>query len=489
MKDLSHLTSWDSKWQGLKVLVTGLGVAGFSCADTLLELGAKVTVFDANALKNEKTSDRAQTLKIIGGVLLTDEKQTKLAISHSEFDLIVTSPGWPPHHELFQEAQQQGIPIWGDVELAWRVRERQGKKTAQWLIITGTNGKTTTTGMLESILQHAGLKAIAAGNIGTPILDAIREPVEYDVFACELSSFQLHWSQSISAEAAVVLNIAPDHIDWHGSQEEYALAKAKAYHQVKIACVYNVEDPVTRQMVENADVQEGARAIGFTKGSPAVGMLGVVGDVLCDRAFLKERRTSALELAKFEDLGKPLAPHTVTNALAAAALARAIDVPPAAVQAGLHNYRAGGHRMEHVATVNGIDWVNDSKATNPHAAAASLAAFDNIIWVAGGLPKGAQYQELISSFKNRLKAVILIGKDKTPLQLALQKEAPELPVYDTKSSERQDIMPEVIELAQKVAQSGDTVLLAPAAASMDQFESYEDRGNSFVQAIAHIKGE
>ncbi|MFT4186433.1 MAG: UDP-N-acetylmuramoyl-L-alanine--D-glutamate ligase [Micrococcaceae bacterium] len=477
-----ELNSWDADWSKLNVLVTGIGVAGFSCADTLLEKNARVTVFDGS--NPEKIKDTLETLEIIGGKFINDEAE--LLDTLENYDLIVTSPGWPPHHKLFQAAAKHDIPIWGDVELAWRLRSRKGKKTAKWLLITGTNGKTTTTGMLESILHHAGLKAKAVGNIGFPILDAIREPEEYDVFAAELSSFQLHWSESVSAEAAVVLNIAADHLDWHGSEEEYIKAKAKIFNQVKIACIYNVEDSITLKMVEQADVVEGARAIGFTKGIPERSMLGVVEDVLCDRAFLAKRQTHALELCTFADLGEPLAPHTITNALAAAGLARALDIEPAFIQAGLKNYRSSGHRIEKVAEIDDVTWINDSKATNPHAAAASLSAFKNIIWIAGGLAKGARYEDLIAEHGHRLKTVILIGEDKTLLKAALTEKAPAVQIYETTASDGQEVMVQAVTKAQEIATSGDIVLLAPAAASMDQFKTYADRGEKFAAEVEKL---
>ena len=225
-------------------------------------------------------------------------------------DLVVTSPGWRPDQALLAAAARAHIPVWGDVELAWRLREREGRKTADWLAITGTNGKTTTVGLTESMLQAAGLKAIAVGNVGTPILDALRDPVDYDVFAVELSSFQLHWSHSVSPVASVCLNVAEDHVDWHGSYASYLADKAKVYANTQKACIYNAEQIETERMVEDADVVEGCRAVGFTTLTPAISMLGVVEGLLVDRAFIAERKDSAAELASIADLGTGgAAPH------------------------------------------------------------------------------------------------------------------------------------------------------------------------------------
>ncbi|MFP5316555.1 MAG: UDP-N-acetylmuramoyl-L-alanine--D-glutamate ligase, partial [Actinomycetes bacterium] len=347
VRRLEDLTSWDADWSGLRVVVTGIGLSGFSAADTLIELGARVVVCDAT--DSEETRAKADTLRIVGAVdvlLGPDAAATMPLVDGESPELIVTSPGWRPDQPLLAAAARAGIPIWGDVELAWRVRERQGRRTAEWLAITGTNGKTTTVTLAESMLRAAGLRAIAAGNVGTPLLDAIRDPQGYDVIAVELSSFQLHWSSSPAPLASVCLNLAEDHVDWHGGFEAYRADKAKVYENTRVACIYNVEAPATERMVEEAEVQEGCRAIGFTTDTPAVSMLGVVDGLLVDRAYIEQRKDSAAELAAVADLGEVVPRHLVANALAAAALVRAAGVPAAAVREGIRNYRPSGHRIE-----------------------------------------------------------------------------------------------------------------------------------------------
>ncbi len=280
--------------------------------------------------------------------------------------------------------------------------------------MTGTNGKTTTVQMLEAMLRAAGLRTVACGNVGLPIVEAVMNPEPWDVLAVELSSFQLHYTSTMQAESAAVLNVADDHLDWYAgstsSREAYAADKGRIYSGVERACVYNVADPVTEQLVRDADVQEGARAIGFTLGTPAVGMVGVVDDVLADRAFVEDRQTSAAELCTLGDLAST-APHYVANALAAAALARSHGVPPAAIQHALREFRPDGHRIAEVAVIDGVTWIDDSKATNPHAALASLSAYDPVVWVAGGLAKGAGFDDLVISVRDRLRGVVLLGRD------------------------------------------------------------------------------
>lgn len=507
---LDALTSWDADWAGLRVVVTGIGVSGFAAADTLIELGARVVVVDAAT--TERALAQADTLRIVGAadVLLgADAVQDVPRIDGEWPELIVTSPGWRPDQSLLASAARKHIPVWGDVELAWRVRERAGRKTADWLCITGTNGKTTTVGLTESMLQAAGLKAIAVGNVGTPILDALRDPVEYDAFAVELSSFQLHWSHSLSPVASVCLNVAEDHVDWHGSYESYLADKAKVFENTQKACIYNAEQIETERMVENADVIEGCRAVGFTTLTPAISMLGVVEGLLVDRAFIEQRKDSAAELASISDLGNVAPRHMVANALAAAALVRAYGVSPDAVRKGIRSYLPGDHRIQPVAKLNDVLWVNDSKATNPHAASASLASFGNVVWIAGGLSKGVSYDELVRDHAKRLKAVVLLGEDPAPLQEALRRHAPDVPVIlaaqgqtgnmqtattdagdptdSTASADSGDaVMSRAVTAAAQLAGPGDTVLMAPAAASMDQFSSYAHRGDSFIEAVREL---
>ena len=491
---LDGLTSWDADWAGLRVVVAGLGLSGFSAADTLAELGAEVVLVDGQ--DTEENRARADTLRIVGvrDVLLGEEYTHALPdVGGEPAELVVTSPGWRPDQPLLAAAAAAGIPVWGDVELAWRVRERAGRKTADWIVVTGTNGKTTTVGMVESMLLAAGLRAVACGNVGTPVLDAIRDPEGWDVIAVELSSFQLHWTQHIEPAASVVLNLAEDHVDWHGSFEAYCADKARIYEHTREACIFNEAEPVTMRMVEQADVQEGCRAVSFTTDTPGLSMVGVVDGLLVDRAFLDERAHRALELGAVQDLG-PLAPrHQVANALAAAALVRAIGVPPEAVRDGLRAYRPGDHRIQLVAKADDVLWINDSKATNPHAADAALGAFTDVVWIAGGLPKGVTYDELVARHSQRLRAVVLIGADPSELAGALQRHAPHVPVLSTAvgetggdPSDGHRAMDAAVREADGVARPGDVVLMAPAAASMDQFVSYADRGNAFIDAVARL---
>jgi UDP-N-acetylmuramoylalanine--D-glutamate ligase len=486
--DLEALTSWHAPgWRGLKAGVLGAAVVGFAAADTLVELGCDVLVVGERA-----TEERTTLLDVIGARLaLGDAEAQRDALVDFAPDLLVVSPGYHPDVPALVWAAEAGVPVLGDVELAWRLRDKTGEP-AEWITITGTNGKTTTTQLTTAMLLQDGRRARACGNIGSPVLDAIREPDGWDVLVVELSSYQLHWMEQdradqVSPAASVCLNIADDHLDWHGSAEAYRAAKGRVYERTRIACVYNVEDPVTEQLVRGADVVEGCRAVGFTRGVPRVSEVGIVEEVLVDRAFLEQRRTSALELTTLhalDDAGLS-APHVVADVLAAAALARAVGVDPRAIRDALAGFRLDAHRIEPVGEADGVRFVDDSKATNPHAAAASLAAFERVVWIAGGLTKGVDVEPLVEAVagSGRLRGAVVIGRDPSAFEQALARHAPGVPVAVVPHGETDGVMPLAVEAARRLASDGDVVLLAPAAASMDQFTDYADRGARFAAAV------
>ncbi|MGI5351883.1 UDP-N-acetylmuramoyl-L-alanine--D-glutamate ligase [Streptomyces sp. CA-250714] len=450
-------------------------------AKALHRLGARVTA--VNGGDGEGPRRQAAELEALGVTVRLGDDRTL----PEGTDLIVTTPGFKPTSPLFQAAAEAGVPVWGDVELAWRMR---GPDAAPWLAVTGTNGKTTTVQMLACILRAAGLRTAAVGNIGVSLIDVVLEQEPYDnldVLAVELSSYQLHWAPSLRPHSGAVLNLAPDHLDWHGSMEAYAAAKGRIYEGNQIACVYNADDPEntgvprTEDLVRAADVVEGCRAIGFTLGTPAPSQLGVVEGVLVDRAFVADRQQQAQELAETGDI-TPAAPHNIANALAAAALARAFGVPPAAVRDGLRAFSPDAHRITHVAEVGGVSYVDDSKATNTHAAEASLAAYPSIVWIAGGLAKGATFDALVAASAPRLRGVVLMGADRQLIAEALARHAPDVPVADLERTDT-GAMAEAVRRATALARPGDTVLLAPACASMDMFVNYNARGDAFAEAV------
>lgn len=490
MTSLASLTSWHADWKGLRVVVLGLSVTGFSAADTLSELGADVLVVTERA-----DAEYSRLLPVLG-VRLHEGPLDTVPHELTAFapDVVVASPGFAPHHPVIRWTQEQGIALWGDVELAWRVRDkvvRPDGRPADWVLITGTNGKTTTTRLTAEMLVAAGLRAAPVGNIGTPVLDAVRDPNGFDVFVVELSSHQLWYlnlqtgDDALSPHAAVCLNLADDHLEWHGGADAYRDAKAGVYARTRVACVYNKADDATREMVEDAEVVEGARAVGFDLGVPGPSDVGVVNGILVDRAFLEERATSALELTTVADLAARglAAPHVVSNILAASALARSLGATPAQIHDALERFRLDPHRIQVVGAHAGVTWVDDSKATNPHAAASSLAAYPGSVWIVGGLLKGVDLGELVRARGGAVRAAIVIGTVRDDIVAAFARHAPAVPLFEVDHAETEDVMAQVVELAAAVARDGDTVLLAPAAASFDQFSSYSDRGERFADAV------
>ena len=482
--DLQQLTSWSSNWSGIKVAVLGLGKTGFSVADTLNELGSELLVVAENA-----DSEVLDILEVLGvkSVIDSDTAVLQKAIDEYQPDLFIVSPGAAPTSPLVSTAVEAGIPIWTDIDLAWRLRDKF-VSNQEWICITGTNGKTTTTEITEAMFLAADVKAVACGNIGKPILDCIRDPAAFEVLIVELSSFQLHYLDRIEPFSAAVLNVANDHLDWHGGFSNYRLAKGHMYDNTKVACVYNLEDSTTEALVEAADVTEGARAIGFGLGTPARSNVGYVEDLLVDRAFLEERADKALEIASFEDLEGfgVLTPHLLSNIAAATALARSFGVPPAACRKALREFKVSPHRIQLVAEVNGVRYVNDSKATNAHAAAASLTSFESVVWILGGLLKGVDISDLIGQFAPRLRGAVVIGLDRVEIVEAFRNLAPGVPLVEI--SEGNSVMTKAVEAASSLASSGDVVLLAPAAASMDQFLNYQQRGEQFIEAVRNFTG-
>ncbi|MBA3530032.1 MAG: UDP-N-acetylmuramoyl-L-alanine--D-glutamate ligase [Propionibacteriaceae bacterium] len=466
-----------SPWERATVVVAGIGASGFAAADGLLEFGAHVTVLDDR--DDEANSDKAKLLEVLGAAVRLGPGATSALPAAA--DLVITT-GWSPATPLLRAAAQAGMPIWSEVELAWRLS--RPAKTVPWLGITGTNGKTTTTQMLASMLTAAGLRTAAVGNIGRPIMETVLDPEPYDVLAVELSSHQLYWSHSLALHSAAVLNLQPDHLEWHGSMANYRNAKAKIYARVLASCVYNVADPATERMVEEAEVTEGARAIGFTLGIPEPSMLGVVDDLLVDRAFVEQRRDSALELAKVSDVS-PAVPHNVANALAAAALARSFGVSATAVRDGLRGVAVGPHKIQTIAERSGVRWVDDSKATNPHAAEAALSAFSSVVWIAGGQAKGTTFDNLVIAHGRKLRGAVLLGVDRDVIGQALARHAPEVPVIVIESTDTR-AMARAVAAAAALAQPGDAVVLAPGCASKDMYTDYAARGDAFAAAVRDL---
>jgi UDP-N-acetylmuramoylalanine--D-glutamate ligase len=482
----ARVTGLADRLAGMRVFVNGLGVTGPPVARLLAARGALVTAADGR----DDEANRQAGKELAGlGVPVTFTEHPALP---PDTDLVITAPGFRPDSPLVAAAAAAGVPVIGDVELAWQLRPALpggGPPARQeWLGVTGTNGKTTTVLMLAAMLGAAGHRSIAAGNVGSiaaghvglPVIEAVTEPEPYPVLAVELSSFQLYWSRSLRPLAAVVLNIAAHHLDWHGDIESYAQAKGRIYAPGTVA-VGNADDARSRDLA--AAAAGTARVVAFRLGPPGPGELGVADGVLLDRAF---GDPAGVALAAVADV-RPAGPHNVADALAAAALARAYGAPAAAITAGLAAFRPEPHRMSLVARVGGVDYVDDSKASNPHAAAAALASYPSVVWIAGGLFRGAgaDVDRLVTAVAPRLRGVVLLGADREVIRQSLARHAPDVPVVEAARTDT-GAMDLVVTSAARLAAPGDTVLLSPAAQSFDMFRNYPARGDAFAAAVARL---
>jgi UDP-N-acetylmuramoylalanine--D-glutamate ligase len=476
---MSLPTSWHADWSNLKAVVLGLAKSGFSAVDTLVELGVETVAVGAGA-----RPEVIEMTEVIGSRFIEGEDPAILEELGFKPDFAVVSPGFRPTHPMVEGLSKMGIPLITDIDLAWRLRDKVAE--GSWIAITGTNGKTTTCELVSHILNASGRRAVACGNIGSPILDAIRDPIGFDYLVVELSSFQLHYLGQIHPVASAFLNFAEDHVDWHGSLENYFDAKAKVFLGTEKAIVFNEQDGKTLEAAKAADVIEGCRAIGFSLFTPQPSSVGYVEDILVDRAFLDNRKEQALEIVTEADLAEIglVSDQLKANVAAATALVRAIDVSPAEIKHGLSSFQLSPHRNQLVAASSGISYVNDSKATNPHAANSSLSSYESVIWIMGGDFKGTDPRELIQTHAKRLKAVVIIGKTSDQTARLVTELLPGAQVTVISGDE---VMSQAVSAAASLAKAGDTVLLAPAAASIDQFRDYAERGEKFIEAVRELK--
>lgn len=461
----------DTPYQNLaekRIVVAGAGVTGLAVARALIERGAEVVFADEKGIE-------------VDGI----EVKKPGAFSESDFDALLVSPGWKESNPLVQLARSAGKEILNEIDFAWHIKMEKLPKQ-KWLALTGTNGKTTTVEMVAHIFATAGISAKACGNVGTTVIETVTSGEQLDYLILELSSFQLHWLQDAQFISSAILNIADDHVDWHGTFDAYAQAKISILDKSTTA-ILNGDDG---EVVGRTSHWLG-RKIFYSLDTPAPGELGIVEELLVDRAFVPDPQEAGL----FAELSEvvPTVPHHISNSLAAAGLASTVGISREVIREALKTFKPGRHRIEEVADINGVKWVDDSKATNPHAAAASIMSHFSVIWIAGGLAKGAAMEPLIERTWSRLKSAILIGEDRDLIRTALLKYAPDLPVFlidppatYQRGGSSNDFMNLVVAKAAEIADAGDVVLLAPACASMDQFISYADRGDRFAQSVKEV---
>jgi UDP-N-acetylmuramoylalanine--D-glutamate ligase len=440
------------RFRGERVVVVGAGVAGSAAAAVAHAEGAEVLVTEARPMAELPAVDellRAGITVVAGG---HDPRHLDGAT------LVVTAPGVPESAPVLTWARDRGIPVWGEMELGAQICD------VPYLAVTGTNGKTTTTGMIAACLRAGGLDAVACGNIGHPFPIAATEG--HEVLVVECSSFQLRLQESLHPRVSVLLNLAPDHLDWHGSFEAYVEAKARIFARQGRgdAHVGSMDDPEAAAVSGRAPCP----VVWTTVGDPPEGGIGSSGDALVSRLGDREERLVPLE---------GMSAGYRADAAAAAAAALAFGVDPDAVRSGLTSFTPAPHRGEVVATVDGVRFIDDSKATNVHAALAAIDGVTDAVLIAGGTTKGVDLSPLVSRAE-RLAAVVAIG-EAAPELLRLFDGV--VPVATAPSIE--DAVAQAFPLA---AARGGPVLLAPACASWDQFEDYAERGERFTAAARSL---
>ena len=430
---------------GERAVVIGAGVAGSAAAQVLRAGGAEVLVTEA---RDADQLDVGPIEEAGARVAAGGHRREHLR----DATLVVVSPGVPPSAEVLTWARAQALPIWSEMELGARVAR------APYLAVTGTNGKTTTTGMLAAILRADGLDAVACGNIGHPFPLAASEA--HDVLVVEVSSFQLEHQTSFHPRVSVLLNVAPDHLDAHGSFAAYVAAKARIVATAAAEDVHvgNADDPVAAEVSAAAP----CRRLWFRAGPPGAGEVGYEADRLVAR------------IDGAEDLGslEGRAPGFRADAAAAAAAALGFGASADAVRGGLDGFRPAPHRGEVVATVAGVRFIDDSKATNVHAARTAIAGVDDAVLIAGGRAKGQDLGPLAAD-ADRLRGVVAIGEAGDAVAAVFDGLVPVV---------RAGSIEDATRLAHGMAVPGGVVLLAPACASWDQFRDYGERGDRFAAA-------
>ncbi len=456
----------------MKVLVVGLRATGAAVVPWLAARGDEVTVVEERPGQPEYATRRAHA-EATGAVVIAPPDGTTFGPGEPDWDLLVAqadlvvpSPGVKPTHPVMIAARSARIPVRGDLDLA------VDAATMPVIVVTGTNGKSTVTTLISAMLEATGLRAPAVGNIGRVALDVLNDPVDeraIDVLVVEASSFQLHTvTPTFAPDVAVLLNLADDHLDWHGSFDAYVADKANAFRYQSSASVLvaNLDDPVVRQMIHDAP----ARLLGYRWDTPAEGVVGWRGDSLvgADGEVL-------LTLTGPD----ALAPHERANVAAAAAAARAAGATPSAIAAAHLRFARLHHRTEPVGKAGGVTFVDDSKATNPHAAVAAICGFEHVVLLAGGQSKGVDLGAL-RAVASRVRGVVAIGNTPEEVEQAFGGAVP---------VRRASTMADAVRTAAMLALPGDVVLLSPACASFDWYASYAERGDDFRREVEEYIGE
>ncbi|MBI5166229.1 MAG: UDP-N-acetylmuramoyl-L-alanine--D-glutamate ligase [candidate division NC10 bacterium] len=446
--------------KGKRVTVVGLARSGFAASKLLVKLGAQVIASDRSPAEGIKV-DMAY-LQYLGVRLELGGHRPETFL---EADLIVLSPGVDPRHPLLLKARTLGIPIWSEVELAFRA------SSARLIGVTGTNGKSTTVSLLGEILKEAGLQVVVAGNVGTALSEVIPELGPEVLVIAELSSFQLEGIHAFRPLMSLLLNLAPDHLDRYASLEDYYAAKVRIFENQGPTdyAILNADDPEVLKRAHGIKAQP----FHFSRHHEVLQGCFLQGDLIFfSQGGVREG------VASWKDV-RIQGVHNLENALAAVAVARLAGAEAASIRKALGQFPGLEHRLEPVAEINGVSYINDSKGTNVGAVIKSLESFSSpIVLIAGGRDKGEDFTPLAPLVKERVKAAVLIGEAKEKLRRALDGTCP---LFEAGS------MAEAVALSSKLAQKGEIVLLSPACASFDMFADFEERGRAFKKAVLELR--
>lgn len=446
----------------MQVLVVGLARTGDAVARTFAGEGDAVTVIEERP-RPGRYAQRRDALRAIGVTVVEGPGEETVARLVAAAGLVVPSPAVLPSHPVLERAAAAGVPVMSEIEVA------AARIPAPIVAVTGTNGKTTVTKLAVAMMRASGLRACAAGNIGRPLLDVAGEAREVDAVVAEVSSFQLEFTTRFRPRVAVLLNVAPDHLDWHGSFAAYAAAKGKVFaNQVgDDVLVYDADDATASALAAGAPARRlpyRVHAAGEGDGYRLDGdrLIGPGGETL----------------ASTHDLPRAM-PHDLANALAAAAATRELGATATGVRAALRRAATLPHRVELVGDAFGVRWYDDSKATNPHAALHAVGAFDSVVLLAGGRNKGLDLGVLAGAAA-RIRAVVAFGEAAAEVAAAFDGVRPVT---------RAATVPAAVRAAARLAQPGDAVLLSPGCASFDAYSGYEERGADFAAAVRALLAE
>lgn len=445
-----------------KILVVGMARSGLATVEVLCRQGAYVLCQDSK-LKEEMDAEIVEKLDSMNVKYLFGEKPEEL-----DFDLIVVSPGVPLYIDLLKEAKEKGIKIIGELELAYQL------SSANFISITGTNGKTTTTTLVGEIFKKAGVDSSVGGNIGIPVILKAADAKKDSWLIVETSSFQAESIDEFHPRVSALLNLGPDHLDRHKTFEKYSAAKARIFENQKKEdyAVVNADDDMVMKFAPGikATVVPFSRKRELDFGSFVTG-----GNIV-----IKNEAEELLKICKEEDLKIP-GTHNLENALAAVAISYFAGIEPAVIQSALKAFAGVEHRIEPCGEIDGIKYFNDSKGTNPDAVIKAIQAMkSDIVLIAGGYDKGADYTEFVEAFGDKVKHVILMGKTAVKIKNACQKIG-----FDNTIIVKD--MEDCVREATRLAVAGNTVLLSPACASWDMYNSFEERGRHFKECVRKME--